>query len=95
MARKAGEYMKEMTMDRAKKRLMKLHSVIEWLLQNADHMPKDIYRIEKMDEVIKFIPVNILEEIFELVRQDFANAITPMQMWKQLGETEGFSKKDS
>ena len=83
----------EMTMDRAKKRLWRIHEVTAWILDNADNLPKDLYRME-VDEVVRFVPVNILEILVDLVRQDFANAITPMQLWRVLGEGEGYGQTD-
>lgn len=75
-------------MDRAHKRLRELHAVIEWLLGHWDHLPQRVYGARTVDDVVELVPLDIREHLIELVRQDFANAITPTVAWRQIMEVE-------
>lgn len=79
-------------MDRAHRNLMRIHEVSGWLLDHAKYLPKNLYRMTKKDEVIQYIPVDIFEELSELVRQDLANIVTPMQVWRDIGKDEDFGE---
>lgn len=72
-------------MDAAAKKLRKLHDVIEWLLDHYHQLPTDLFKLVDNE----YIPFDIREYLFELTRQDFANAITPTVLWKSIAREEG------
>lgn len=78
---KSTDYM----MDAAAKKLRKLHDVIEWLLDHYHQLPADLYKFVDNE----YIPFDIREYLFDLTRQDFANAITPTVLWRSIAREEG------
>lgn len=78
---------KNYMMDEATKKLRTIHTVTEWLLRHAGDIPGPDEIFQKIGE--EYIPYNIRMMLFELVRQDFANAITPTVMWKAIAKQDG------
>ena len=79
--------MAELTMDRAAKKLEKIHAVSGWILEHWNHFPDNLHR--EIEGVM--CPFDIREYLSELVRQDFANAITPAIRgnWRLFAPEEG------
>jgi hypothetical protein len=77
----------DLMMDRAAVKLRRLHYVIEWILANYHNMPGELYQLKNGE----FIPFDIKECLLELVRCDFANAITPTAMWRAIAQNEGLT----
>lgn len=77
----------ELTMDKAAKKLEKIHSVSGWIIEHWKHFPDDLYKLVE-DE---FIPFDVREFLVDLVQQDFANAITPAikDNWKLFAPGDG------
>lgn len=67
-------------MDKAAKKLEKIHAVSGWILEHWTHFPENLYKLVE-DE---YVPFDVKEFLVDLVQQDFANAITPAirENWK-------------
>jgi hypothetical protein len=78
---------KKLTMDKAGKRLQRLHSVIEWLLEHWTSFPENLYELVDSE----YLPFNVKEFLFEMVREDFADIITPAigDNWRWLAKDDG------
>lgn len=78
---------RKFVMDAATRKLRNIHTVTEWILQHAGDIPGPDEIFQKVGE--EYIPYNIRMLMFELVRCDFANAITPTVLWRAIAESEG------
>lgn len=82
---------KEYAMDRAKRKIEAIYHVTDWLIRHWDHIPNDLYK-KKNNE---FIPIDIRQELAELVRQDLANAIQPTVLWRAIAKEEGLNIEET
>ncbi len=84
---------KELMMDRAGKKLQKLHAVIEWLMQHWTDFPGNLFQLEDGEAV----PFDIKAFLYDIVCRDFADAITPAiaKNWHLIAKHEGVVLPDS
>lgn len=77
-------------MDRAAKRLERLHNVTGWLLDHWGEFPDNLYeQVKNSKGDIEYIPYDIREFLFELAQHDLANTITPAINWRVFTKDEG------
>lgn len=83
----------ELTMDRAAERLRKIHIVSGWMLDHWSYFPDNLHELLENGS---FKPFDLKKFLVDLIRQDFANAITPAigGNWRIFAEAEGIVLPD-